>query len=236
MPRDNQETALSQQDEALPAGEEPAAAGPAYPASKITAGTDGKYRWMYDYNLYKRPQIFFLIWKICAACSAFPALVLFFSELGRGFFSALAVAGQIYALVLAIMTVLFAISYFLIYAPIVAGHYCVVFEMDDNSVTHRHMASQFKKIQALSLRAVLAGCAQGSPTVAGAGLLSATKQSTTSRFRDVRTITVDQKHETIKIRTKDMVHNQVFVAAKEFSFVLDFILSRCPSGTAVRYR
>ena len=122
---------------------------------------DGKYRWAYELSLYKNPHILFLIWKIMgwvvAGVSLFLMIVQLFS--GNTSFEELIVFPlQLFFVIGALMFVLGAIGYF-VYALIMGGKYCVLFEMDDRGVEHQQMKAQVKKAQLIGVITALAGLA-----------------------------------------------------------------------------
>ncbi len=200
----------------------------------ITQSKDGIFRWTHEVNMYKNPVLIFTIWKIFMLSALFPGLLVFFLQIGNGFVEAVLTFFHIFGLVAAIMTALILIAYYLVIAPINGGRYCVIFEMDKAGIKHIQMKKQFKKSQALSVLGILAGIMAGNPTVAGANLMAGAKQSTYSRFTLVRKITVERKHHTIKVNSSDMIHNQIYAADEDFSFILDYILQHCPKNIKVK--
>ncbi len=200
----------------------------------ILKGKDGVLRWTYEVNMYKNPVIIFTAWKVFMAAALAPGLLMFFLELGKGFVPALVIFLKIFGLVAGICTLLMFIAYYLILAPINGGRYCVIFEMDNNGIKHTQMKKQFKKSQVLSLIGVLAGALAGNPSVAGANMMAGAKQSTYSRFGTVRKIIVLPKQHTIKINTKDMVHNQIYANNQDFPFILDHIIQHSPKNIMIK--
>ena len=97
----------------------------------ITLCPDGKYRWGYELKLLKTPAIVFVIWKSLGG--AFSGVWLFVTLLSLGdthfcwdgFWS----ETKMFALLTASMLALSLIAY-LLYAVVMGGKYCVLFEMD----------------------------------------------------------------------------------------------------------
>jgi hypothetical protein len=98
--------------------------------------------------------------------------------------------------------------------------------MDENEVKHIQLPRQFKKAQALGLLTALVGVASKRPTTAGAGLLSAARNSSTSEFRLVRSVKARRRLNVIKVNQL-LNRNQVYVPDEDFDFVYDWIKSRC---------
>ena len=111
-----------------------------------------------------------------------------------------------------------------------SGKYSVIFELDDVSVKHIQLTRQFEKAQLLSFISAMAGAASGRVSLIAPGFNAAMKQSTYSAFKQVRSLSADPRHEVIKIRTSDMVHNQIYVQQADFDWVLTHIQSRVPDA------
>lgn len=194
----------------------------------MTRGEDGILRWVYEMDMWKNPTLLITIWKVLMLASFVPALLVFFLSLEDGLGGALLSLFKVVAITAAIVSALMLLAYPLV-SLINGGKYCVLFEMDEHAVKHIQIQKQFKKSQVLSMLAALSGLAAGSPAAAGAGLLAASKQSSISRFDQVKTIMVDEKRQVIYVNEK-VSQNQVYAEAQNFAFVRDFILSRCPKA------
>lgn len=186
---------------------------------------DGKYRWYYEYPMLKNPTVLFTVWKVMLIAALAPALVVFFSELTKGFFQAVKLFFVVYGITFGIMFVLSCIGYFIL-AAIYGFKYIVLFEMDDESVTHAQQEKQYEKAQAISWLTVLAGAAANNPGVVGTGVLSATKQKMTSEFKNVSKVIGLKKRNTIKVNQL-FAKNQVYVKTEDYDFVWKYITDRC---------
>ena len=78
----------------------------------------------------------------------------------------------------------------------------------------------------MGLIAALVGLAAKRPTTAGAGLLSATRQASTSDFKYVKKVKAYPRRHLIKVN-ETLNKNQVYAATEDFDFVLDWIRTRC---------
>ena len=123
-------------------------------------------------------------------------------------------------LVLAVISVLA----YLIVAAMYGWKYQVLFEMDEAGVNHIQMKSQFKKAEAMGWLVALAGAAAGRPTVAGAGMLSATRSSMYTKFSAVRKVKENRGRHTIYVNEL-LSRNQVYAEDADFDFVLNYIKS-----------
>lgn len=213
-----------------------APAGKAVPTEAVTAGgsgdiklcPDGKYRWYYEYPMLKNPVALLTIWKVTLIAALAPALLVLFSGLSGGFLQASRQFFLVYGIAFGAVFALSGIGYFIL-AAVYGFKYIVLFEMDDDGVTHAQQERQFKKAQAVSWLTVLAGAAKGGPCVMGTGILAAAKQKTTSTFNNVSTVKGLRKQNTIKVNQL-FSKNQVYVKAEDYDFVWDYISSRCKTA------
>ncbi|MHB1133749.1 MAG: hypothetical protein ACYC4L_15355 [Chloroflexota bacterium] len=196
----------------------------------IFQGTDGQLRWIYEFSLFRNPTVLILVWKILSFIILGMFLFMLLLEAGsNNFTAAFTGLAPVFVALLGGMLVLSAFSYAL-YALLMGGKYCVIFEMDANGVKHTQMNRQFKKAQWLSLLTVMAGAAAGSFSTMGAGLLASSRRSVYSEFSQVKAIQVDRRWSVIKLRTSNMMHNQIYAGEADFDFVLGYIQSRIPPG------
>ena len=194
----------------------------------IEKSPDGVYRWVYEFNMLKNPMILLTVWKIFALILA--GMWAFFGLLNlRDMSFAEAFFGEAKALALpaAILLVLSLLAYAIL-AGIYGWKYCVLFEMDEEGVRHIQMEKQFKKAQAVGWLTAAAGLAAGKPGTAGAGLLSAAKNESATKFSAVRKMKVFPAMHTIKLDSP-LNHNQIYAEGEDFDFVLEYISRRVPT-------
>lgn len=195
----------------------------------IQQGKDQVYRWVYEMNLYTNPTILLMISKIFAGIllgififlwliaivedgfnlDDFCDLVVFFLYIGLGM-QALAFVG------------------YMVYAFLVGGKYCVLFEMDERGLKHTQLARQVRKAQIIGKLTFLAGAVTGNPTAMGTGLLAGVRSIVYSEFSRVKSIEVYRSRNVIKLN-EPFNYNQVYVSDADFDFVLNFIQSRIHS-------
>lgn len=188
---------------------------------------DGKYRWVYEMSLYKNPTILFLVLKIFAwVCCG----IWLFSILLRGcdaidskdFFEMAWGDTKFFLILTAGVMVLCLLGYYL-YALIMGGKYCVLFEMDQNGVMHKQMPKQVKKAQLIGAITALAGVMSHNITTTAVGLNSAARTEMYSRFASVKSVEANPRRHVIKVN-ETLNHNQVYASAQYYDFVLRFIL------------
>ena len=199
-----------------------------YQGSRVRQCEDGKYRWRYEMNMLTNPTIFWTVFKI-----------FFFIILG-GFviFGTFLYAihgdwqglwGMAKAMLIAIG--IFAVLTFLgvlVLAIVYRGKYVVLFDMDEREIAHIQEPRQFRKAQKMGAITAMAGGATRNYTAAGAGLLSATRNSSTSELANVRSVKPRRRLHLIKVNQL-LNKNQVYVPDEDFDFVYDFLKSHCPN-------
>ena len=195
--------------------------------SRVSLHGDGKYRWSYEYSLFKNPTVFFLIFKIfffiVLGIFAF-MVILRITENGNFFREEFLGYLKVFGFVLLGMIALVGVSY-LIYAAIMGGKYSVIFEMDDKGVNHIQTARQAKKARGIGEAAAVIGLASGNFGMAGAGIASQTTNMY-SDFSKVKKVKRYPRRNLIKVNAT-LNHNQVYAAPEDYEFVYDFIVSRC---------
>ena len=189
---------------------------------------DGKYRWVYEMNLFKNPTIFMLIWKIFffIILGIFAFMVLIQSGNSRFWWVGFLNVAKVFGYILIGMTVLSALGY-LLYAAIMGGSYIVEFEMDEKGVTHKQIASQTKNAKILGAATMIAGAASGRIGTVGVGL-NAQRTEMYTEFAKVRKVKAYPRRHLIKVNER-LEHNQVYAAKEDFAFVKDYIVSHCPN-------
>lgn len=200
---------------------QPQQASPQQPGKSVTLCPDGKYRWTYEVNMFRNTAILETVLKIFGGIILGMWLLdLIFS----GFEDVWAVTKVMFFIFLGLI-VLSLLGY-LVVAAMYGGKYCVLFEMDNEGVSHAQLPKQFKKAQVMGFIAALAS---GNPTTAGAGILAASRNSLYTAFGKVRTIKPLPGQHLIKVNAP-LSKNQVYVEDQDFQFVLDFIRSHCPKA------
>lgn len=190
--------------------------------TNINKGDDGTYRWVYEFRMLRNPIILLTVWKIFALVLVGMWLLFGLFSIGdKGLLGAYAAQAAELALPAAILFSLSLEGYFIL-ACIYGFRYCVLFEMNEESIRHIQMEKQFKKAQALGWLTAMAGLAAGNPGTAGAGLLSAARNVMVSEFSKVRHVRPRRSFHTIKLDAP-LSHNQIYADGADFDFVLNYI-------------
>lgn len=196
--------------------------------SRVQLCQDGKYRWIYELNMYKNPSIIFVVFKIFGYIFLIAWAIMIISDLFRGegwdMFWDNTKMMLIFCAVFFVITIL---AYLLVAASY-GGKYIVLFEMDEKGVLHRQIRSQVKKAQVMGWLTVLAGVRAGNLTTVGVGLNSATKTSSYSSFDHVRNVKAYRSRNLIKVNEL-LEKNQIYATDEDFDFVYDYIRSHCPN-------
>lgn len=199
-----------------------------YVTKNIVLGTDGKYHWSYKFNMLKNPTILFILWKMFfwIFIGIFIMITLFDVFDGHFNLDHFLDFGKTFLIFILAMEAFISFGY-LIYSLIMGCTYYVMFDMSDQGVTHTQMPKQFKKAQAMGWIAFIAGMVAKKPGVAGAGLLSASKQSMSSDWNKVKSVEIFRRRGVIKVNSL-LNYNQVYAEPEDFEFVEKFILSHVP--------
>lgn len=205
--------------------------------SRVIRCPDGKYRWVYEVNLYRNPTI--LIDLLKAVVYIFLAMYVFFfiygwmddwfriKSLQNLWDNLWGLAVPFFWMALFLVAVCI-ISYY-IGARWFGGVYVAMFEMDEKGVLHAQMSSQVKKQQVISAIAALAGVTANEPGPVASAILASTFTAWKSDFPKVRKVKAVRRRDLIKVNEL-LTKNRIFVEAPEdYEFVLDYIRRHCPS-------
>lgn len=197
-----------------------------YRGPRVRLCEDGKYRWMYEMNMLTNPTIFWTVFKIF-----FYIILVGFVIFGTFLYAIHGDWEGLWSMAKAMLIVIggFAVLTFLgvlVLAILYRGKYIVLFEMDENGIAHIQEPRQFRKAQKMGAITAMAGGAARNYTTAGAGLLSATKNASTSDFAHVRSVKPRRMFHLIKVNQL-LNKNQIYVTDEDFDFVYDFVKSRC---------
>ena len=196
---------------------------------RVTLCPDGKYRWCYEVNLYKNTQVLRDLFLAIGLSLGFLFLVMVFAEIYHGAsISNMVQMFLVFLGIVAFLSFISIISYY-IWVIISGGRYCVLFTMDEQSITHQQMPSQVKKGQVIGAIAAMVGLASGHPTTGAAALLAATVSVFRTEFHNVKNIKYVRKRNLIKVN-ETLTKNRVFVPEEDYFFVLNYISQRCPQA------
>ena len=200
-----------------------------YRGKEVRLCQDGKYRWVYEMSMLKNPTIFLTVFKVFGGIVIGMFLVFgFFLYVIHGDWEGLWEMTKTCGLVLAIFFGLTILGVLLV-AAVFCGKYIVLFEMDEKEIAHISVPEQFKKAQKLAAVTAAVGAGRGSFSTAGAGMLAATRNSSTSIFSRVRRVKPRRWLNVIKVNQL-LYRNQIYVQKEDFDFVYDFIKSHCPNA------
>ena len=147
---------------------------PVYESENITMCTDGKYRWVYELNLYKNPAIIKEVGRVMFISLVIVLALIFGFQMIDGigtFAEKLQFVAELAGILVAILLVITVLGY-LLYSYMMGGTYCALFEMDENGVCNKAQEKHIKKAELISAITVIAGLAGGRPGVIGTGMLA----------------------------------------------------------------
>ena len=200
-------------------------------SKNIVLCKDGKYRWVYELNLFKDFSILGLVLKLFGGIILAGAVIFFIVELfgDHNYMGVLEMVG----IMAGIFLVLSVVGY-LVYAAIMGGSYCVVFTMDDKGILHEQQAKQAKKADLISDLLVIAGALSGNVTTIGVGLSSAKRTAMHTTFKGTKKASGFARRGLIKLDSL-MDHNRIYCEEEDFNFVWNYIKSRC-EGAEIKER
>ena len=198
-----------------------------YKSKNITMCQDGKYRWVYELNLYKSSVIIKELWRVMLISIVIVVLMMGVFSLfnGDSLNETLQFLGEMAGILVGIFLVLSIVGY-LIYAFLVGGKYCVVFEMDEEGINHKQQEKHVKKAELIGAITAIAGIASGRPGVVGTGILAASRTSMLTCFDDVKELEILPKENLIRLN-ETLNRNQVYAEDEDFAFVANYIKARC---------
>ena len=197
-----------------------------YGSKNIMMCPDGKYRWVYELNMYRSSVIIKEVWRAMLIAGMIVLAFLFvINIMDNDLMEALEFVAQVAAILFSIFLVLSIIGY-LVFAFIIGGKYCVVFEMDETGVNHKQHEKHVKKVQLIGAITSLAGAAGGNLGTMGTGVLAAARTSMYSNFDDVKELEILPKQHLVRLN-ESLSRNQVYADDEDFVFVANYIKTNC---------
>ena len=198
--------------------------------SRVTLCPDGKYRWVYEVPMLKNPSILIDVYKVLGISFGIVWLfnvLLIGCEDGYTLESLWGVTSGF----LVLMGVFLIIGYiaYVIVAWTYGWKYVVLFTLDEKEVVHQQMPRQVKKAAVLGALTTLVGAAAGKPGVMGAGILSASRSTSTSTLANVARLIPCRRLHLIKVNQL-LNKNRVYVLDEDFDFVYDYLCKHCPKA------
>lgn len=209
------------------------------PGGRPVECDDGVWRWAYGLDMIRNPVIFLTVVKVLlfSALVVLGTFVVFglfgngfdVPELIRGFVEATDGDDFKYALIaLAVFVGVVVFSYFVV-ATQYGGKYVVLFEMGDTEIRHVQTSEQFEKGSRIGKATAVMGILGGKPSVAGLGISTSVRNSTTSTYVNVRKIKAIRRLNVIFLK-EGLTRNQIYVGDEDFDFVLNYLKERCPNA------
>ncbi len=197
-----------------------------YKSKNITMCNDGKYRWVYELDMYKSSVIIKEVWRAMLITGLIVLAFMFvINIMDNDLMETLQFVAQTAAILFGIFLVLSIIGY-LVFAFIIGGKYCVVFEMDEEGINHKQHQKHVKKSELIGAITALAGIAGGNLSTVGTGVLAAARTSMLTYFDDVKELEILPKEHLIRVN-ETLSRNQVYADDEDFAFVASYIQARC---------
>ncbi len=193
--------------------------------TRVTRCEDGKFRWVYEFDMLKNPVILFTVWKVLwIAFAAVFAFMLVLDIIEGSDFGGLFELAKMLVLLCLVLSAIGFVAYLIVSAQY-GRKYIVLFEMDENGVIHKQMGSQFDRASAMGWFTAMTGVLTGNPAAIGMGINAATRNSLSTEFKKVRKIKSSRRFNTIYLKAP-FSNNQVYVADEDFDIVLEYIRDR----------
>ena len=185
---------------------------------------DGKYRWTYEVNLWKKPTIFLDLLK----AFLIPLLLIMVIGVSVGFhrygFEWETLVEEAKGMFWVCVFVLFlCLIGYVLFAKINGGRYAAMFVMDEGTVTHYQMQKHVERSQLIAAINIMLDAQSSGPAV-----LAAAVSSWESNFSKVRRVKAIRRRNLIKVNGI-LTKNRIFVEnSEDYEFVLRYITERCP--------
>lgn len=195
--------------------------------NRVRLCPDGKYRWEYEVPMLKNPSILTDVYKVLGISIGIVWLFMILltacdGDLGL---ESLWFQTRLFLLIFILMAVLGALGY-LIVAWVYGWKYEVRFTLDEKQLVHEQMPGQMKKAKMLGRLTTIVGLLARKPSVAGAGMLSASRSTTTSTLANVARLIPCRRRNLIKVNQL-LNKNRVYVSDEDFDLVYDFLCRHC---------
>lgn len=196
--------------------------------SHVMLCPDGKYRWVYEFDMLRNPSMIILVLKVFGISILIVGAFLIILSLydGDSLQEIIHFEGKLILIMCGIFIPLAIVSY-LILAATFNWKYVVLYEMDEEGIECRQLKKQVKKSKAIGFITTMMGIATGNPTTMGAGLLAATRSTSYSTFSSVKAVKPYPRRNLIKVN-EPFFFNQIYVEDEDFDFVFSYIRSHCP--------
>ena len=198
--------------------------------SRVKLYPDGKYRWVYEVPMLKNPTILFDVYKVLGISFGIVWLfnvLLISCEDGLNLRNLWSFTTGFLILMLVFLVIGY-VAYFIV-AWSYGWKYIVLFTLDEKEVVHQMMPRQMEKAKVLGALTALVGSVAGKPGVMGAGVLAASRSTSTSVLANVARLVPRRRLHLIKVNQL-LNKNRVFVPDEDFDFVYNFLCQHCPKA------
>ncbi len=189
---------------------------------------DGKYRWVYEVNLWRNASAVLETLRFLFLISLGIWALFFLLRLGDGVAAALKGSAEEAGVIFGIMAGLTLISY-PVYALLMGGRYAVLFEMDEKQIEHVRMEKQVTREELVDwlwqINEVLESDALGTFL----GVRTEESTSLISEYEYVKKLRLIPKRNLISVKGP-MTANQVYAEAEDLDFVWNYLKEHCPGA------
>jgi len=195
-------------------------------SSNIRRCPDGVYRWVYEYNLWKRSTILWEIIRFLLIVDLVQLVILLIVDIpGIGLLGALKRELPEAGILFAIMSVLAVLAYG-VYALLNNGKYLVLFEMGEESIMHTRMAKTVKKPELVEWLWAANEILESRVLSTTLSIKTASTASMDSLYSEVRSFKALDRQHTILLKC-ELTSNQIYAYPEDYEFVKDYIYQHC---------
>ena len=195
-------------------------------SERVSRCEDGKYRWLYELDMYKNPSIFYTVAKVVGICLLLPiGMIVFLGIRERQSLTDILMELAPVYVVIGILVLITGFSYWYV-AHMYGGRYCAVYEMDEYGVEAKQIKKQFEKQKVIAEFAAWTAALTGNPGLMGSALYNMTNDSSYSEFRKVYSVRSFKGRDLIKVNSP-FLFNQIYVGKEDFDFVENYIREHC---------
>lgn len=186
---------------------------------------EGKYSWIYEFDMEKNRSIFNLVLKVVLGIYAFVAAFLLGLDLFNG--SSPLWSLKILGIVLAVLLPIVFLCYKYVQKKY-NNNYIMLYEMDEEGIRFSQIEDQQQITELIGFFTAMAGVVSGNYGLTGS-YLTARDNTAHSEFAKVTRITTDRNSDLISLDSP-FLHNMIYVRKEDYDEVLNYIRERCPKA------
>lgn len=187
-------------------------------------GSDGKYRWLYEQNVFNNPKRAFLWWRLGVLLLLILTLYVNIINTDVRFGIALRAFFTNLFLFLAIYTVLIVLLGFILCQAGV-GSNLLLYEMDNESLVAYTLNKGVERYEAQQALAIMSGQMKGDPVVNGSPILTKMKKNVEIKYHAVSSVAYKRIWRRIRVKSGLRSHD-VYAKRSQAEYVLNTLFTK----------